>query len=378
LAHTVIVVLTYFCLSLFALPCAAAQERPNLNNDPTTEKQDQKSDTSTKPAASSKSVQGGKLTRWFELQTATIGTRYREAESSAHTITFNQIQYNEAFQGRFKFDAAGKYSVSAGAFTGNQFVASWDDTGIGTGKPLTNLYLKQLYFSMKPTVGIEAQYGGLHILRGESTEITSYDNDGYIVGERLSINRPRQLFFDELSITYAYLGDRNRPDIFARFHRLNESNYHQFLVRKKLGSRAIVSADYTFQDGTETLRQAIKVNTAELRLVDSFRFENYQRLDLKPDYGFAVSGEKAIGKRFNLTAGYAQIDPNYGGLNADRFNIGKRLYVVGAYSIIPEFTVSAYATQAIANDFGLANNHRFDLIFSYNLLKSLQHLGIFK
>lgn len=378
MARTFIVVLTYFCLSFFALPCVAAQEKPTLNPDATTEMPNKKSDTSTVQTATSKSLQEGKLKRWFELQTATIGTRYREAESSAHTITFNQIQYNEAFQGRFKFDAAGKYSVSAGAFTGNQFVASWDDTGVGTGKPLTNLYLKQLYFSMKPTVGIEAQYGGLYILRGESTEITSYDNDGYIVGERLSISRPRQLFFDELSITYAYLGDRNRPDIFARFHRLNESNYHQFLVRKKLGSRATLSADYTFQGGTETLRQAIKIKATELRLIDSFRFENYQRLDLKPDYGFAISGEKAIGKRFNLTAGYAQIDPNYGGLNADRFNIGKRLYVIGAYSIIPEFTVSAYATQAIANDITLANNHRFDLIFSYNLLKSLQHLGIFK
>lgn len=372
------VILAYIWLSLFALPWAAAQERLKANHESTTEKLDKERPACTGPAADSKSPQEGKLARWFELQTATIGVRYRHAGSSAGATTFSQIQYNEAFQGRVKFDAAGKYSVNAGAFTGNQFVASWDDTGAGTGKPLTNLYLKQLYFSMKPIAGLEAQYGGLHILRGESTEITSYDNDGYIVGERLRLNRPKQLFFDEVSVTYAYLGDLNRPDIFARFHRLGESNYHQFLVKKKLGSRATVSADYTFQAGTETLHQAVKINTAGLRLIDSFRFENYQRLDVKPDYGFAASVEKVLAKRFNLTAGYARIDPNYGGLNADRFNIGKRLYVVGTYALCPEFTVSAYATKAIANHVTLTNNYRFDLVLNYNMLKSLQRLGIFR
>ncbi len=327
-----------------------------------------------KPAASKE----GELSRWFELQTATLSTRYRYIETSAGTTTFNHLQHNEAFKGRFKFDAAGNYSINAGLFSGSNFTGSWNNTGAGTGKPVTNLYLKQLYFSAKPIRGVEVQYGGLYILRGESTEITSYDNDGFIMGERVMLNRPKEFFFDEVSVTYAHFGDINKPDVTERLRRLGQSNYHQFLVSKKIGKRAVVSADYTFQSGAETLRQAVRVNTAELRVIDSLRFENYQRTDVKPDCGFAVTGEKTIFKRFNLTGGYADIDSNYGGLNSDRFNTGKRIYAIGTYSIRPEFSISTFATRAVGNKVAIANRNRFDLVFSYNLLKSLQRLGAFK
>ena len=330
------------------------------------------------PAAKPAQASEGNLSRWFELQTAMLSTRYRHIENSAGATTFNHMQHNEAFKGRLKFDEAGRYSVNAGLFTGNSFTGSWNNTGAGTGKPVTNLYLKQLYFSAKPVRGVELQYGGLYILRGESTEITSYDNDGFIMGERITLNRPGELFFDEVSVTYAHLGDLNTPGVNKRFDRLDQSNYHQFLVSKKIGKRAVVSADYTFHSGAETLRQAVKLNTPELRVIDSVRFENYQRTDVKPDYGFAVTGEKTLFKRLNVSGGYARIDPNYGGLNFDRFNTGKRVYVTGTYAISPEFSVSTFATRAVDNKVAIANHNRFDLVFSYNLLRSLQRLGVVK
>src|SRR5262249_7556930 len=37
---------------------------------------------------------------------------------------------------------------------------------------------------------------------------------------------------------------------------------------------------------------------------------------------------------------HAQIDRFYGGLNADRFNFGHRVFLLGSYAITPEFTVS--------------------------------------
>jgi len=40
--------------------------------------------------------------------------------------------------------------------------------------------------------------------------------------------------------------------------------------------------------------------------------------------------------------------------------------------ISPELSVSTYATRAINNNVAIANRNRFDLVFSYNLLKSLQ------
>jgi hypothetical protein len=244
-----------------------------------------------------------RLCRWFELQTATIGVRYRFVANSLGVTTNRQLQHTQAFKARFKFDRAGKYSINAGVFSGSNFTGSWNNLGPGTGRPFTNLYLKQLYFSAKPAAGLEVQYGGLYVSRGESTEVTSYDNDAYLMGERVSVRRPKELFFDEVSVTYAYLGDFNRPNINKRFSRLKESNYHQFLLSKRLGKRAVVSADYTFESGVETMREAVRADARKLRVVDSLRLELYQRLDVKPDAGFALSGEKSLFKRLTVGGG---------------------------------------------------------------------------
>jgi hypothetical protein len=220
------------------------------------------------------------------------------------------------------------------------------------------------------------QYGGLPLLRGESTAITSYDNDGYLVGERLSLKRPRQFFFDEVSITYAYLGDLTRANLNKRYHRLKQSNYHQFLVSKQFGARTAVSVDYTFHAGVETLREGVTVKLPELKLLDSLRWENYERLDVQPAYGFALTGEKELTKRLTLSGGYAQIDRHYDGLNAGRFGRGRRLFVFGAYALSPEFTVLTFLTRAIGNDYALPNRRRFEVVLSYNLLRSLQRAGL--
>src|SRR5262249_38132217 len=121
-----------------------------------------KASTSTVSGASSSNVPRSGVTRWFDLQTATIGTRYRLIENSQGAHIANQLQSFAQFKGRFKFDPDGKYSINAGVFTGNSFIAGFNDTGIGTGDFTSNLYLKQLYFSAKPINGVEVQFGGLY------------------------------------------------------------------------------------------------------------------------------------------------------------------------------------------------------------------------
>lgn len=328
------------------------------------------------PAAKTESPVQLKLRRWLEVQTATITVRYRAIENSVGLTTSNSVQHQDAFKARFKFDAPGNYSLNAVAATGNGFGTSWADTGIGTGHPTSNLYLKQLYFSAQPVKGVELQYGGLPVLRGEATEITSYDNDGYLVGERLSLKRPQQFFFDEVSVTYAYLGDLNRSNLDKRYHRLKQSNYHQFLLSKNIGQRIAASVDYTFQAGVETLREGVKIKLPEVKLLDSLRWENYERLDVHPAYGFALTGEKRLTKRFTLGGGYAQIDRHYDGLNGDRFGRGHRLFVLGSYALSPEFTVSTFLTRAVGNDYALPNRTRFEALLSFNLLRSLQRAGV--
>ncbi|MDQ3652870.1 MAG: hypothetical protein M3458_21855 [Acidobacteriota bacterium] len=328
--------------------------------------------------AKPQTVSEGKLARWIDLQALTFTTRYRFVENSANVTTTNQAQYQNVLKGAFKFDEQGKYTVNAGVFTGKGFTNSWNNTSIGTGDLVTIHYLKQLYFAAKPVKGLEIQIGGLYIARGESTEATTYDNDGYITGQRVSVKRPKNFYFDEVSVTYGYLGDLTKPNLFRRLHRLNESNYHQFLVAKKFGKRVSFSGDYTFQSGTEYLRQAVKVDTRKLfAALDSFRFETYQRLDVNPNFGFNLNGEKTFLKNLTLGAGYARIDRDYHGLNGDRFNRGSRVYATGSYALSPDFTLSAFVGRGVNNDYAIPNKTRVDVLFTYNLSNALKRRKIF-
>jgi hypothetical protein len=193
----------------------------------------------------------------------------------------------------------------------------------------------------------------------------------------VAVRRPKELFFDEISVTYAYLGDLNQPSFTKRWRRLAKSNYHQFMFVKSVGELASVSADYTFLSGVETLRQAVRVSTRESGVLDVIRFETYQRLDESRDWGFAVSGEKTLFKRWTINGGYAQIDRNYGGLNGDRYNRGKHIFLSTNLALSPELSLQTFIGRGLLNDYATPNRTRVDLIFSYNLLKGLQRAGIF-
>ena len=116
------------------------------------------------------------------MQNATLNTRYRFVDTSAGTVTTNQVQHRESLRARFKFDAPGRYALNVGAFSGSRFTSSWNNTGIGLGDWQKTLAVRALYFAAQPIAGVEAQYGSMYIIKGESTEITTYDEDGYVIG----------------------------------------------------------------------------------------------------------------------------------------------------------------------------------------------------
>ena len=264
-----------------------------------------------------------------------------------------------------------------------------------------NLYTRQFYFSAKPVEGVEFQYGGLGILHGVNSEATSYDDDGYVSGGRISIKRPKNLYFDEVSVTYAYLGDIFKPNFFRRTSRLGQSNYHQFLVRKKFGTRADVSADYTFQDGVDTMREAVKVNVKESKVLDWFRFETYQRIGdntfagtagvFKAGKGFGVQAEKTIKDKVNVGGGYTQIDHDYTSLfpaarpfgfalNGDKTGLGNRIFGYADYKVSPMVTLNAYVSKPIkmsTENFFWDKNY-LTIGVTFDALKALKKAGLFK
>jgi hypothetical protein len=154
-------------------------------------------------------------------------------------------------------------------------------------------------------------------------------------------------------------------------------NYGHFLVDKKIGTRAAVSTDFTSAAGARTWRAAANVNTGELHVADGILIETYKRTNRNPDYGFAVSINKAINRRVGLSWGYAKIDPFFGGLNSDRFNIGKRVFLNTAFTFSPRFSATAFFTTAVGDNAALPQRNLAVLVFSYNVLPDIRRSGLF-
>jgi hypothetical protein len=313
--------------------------------------------------------------RWYEAQAIQLDARYRLIDTSAGVRSSNHLQHRQTFKGAFKFDAPGRYTLQAGAGTGSSFTGSWDNAGPGTGEADLTLGVRYLYASAVPVKGLELQVGGLGLVRGESTEITSYDNDGYIVGERVTVKQPARFYLDEISVSAGYLGDTNTPSVFERIDRLDEHNYTQLLAAKRIGARAAVSVDWTGVDGVDTWRQAVRVSTRETGVVDAIRLELYERTTGDGAEGFALTLERMLPHKLSIAGGYATIDRNYGGLNGDRFNRGSRVFVDAKLPLVRDLSLNVFYGRAVGTDYAVANKQRFDLVVGYNALKALQRAG---
>jgi hypothetical protein len=310
--------------------------------------------------------------RWLDWQVATLDARYRVIENSRKVTTTQQVQWRETARLGFLFDRQHRYSVQTLAGTGTTFSGSWDPLGPGTGEGSWDPSIRQLYLSATPAHGASFELGGFGLLRGEGTEITTWDNDGFMTGERATLRRPRELFFDEISVTAGFLGDVTTPNVFRRFDRLDDHNYTQVLAARRIAPRLAASADWTSFDGVSTIREAVRITTKSRAPIDAVRLELYQRVEGTRGSGFALSAERAVTAAVAVTGGYADIDEHYGPLNADRFGIGRRLFTELRYAVLPTLTVSAFYGIAVDTPFAIPNRQRFDLVASWNLLKAAQ------
>jgi hypothetical protein len=346
------------------------------------------------------------LDRWLDLNDMTYSMRYRAVNDTNGAHEFNQGQERSIVDGRVKLDAQGNYAIAFHASSGKYFNWAYSDFMGGGNKQAFALsqasatpaetikfgraetadaanylasqssggwsfYIRQLYADLEPIKGIEFQGGGLDINRGAASEITTYDYDGYITGERLLIKRPKQLFLDEISVTYAYFGDVFKPNLFARLDTFEHSDYHQFLLRKHFGKRADVSFDYTWQNAANMLHEDALVNVKESKVVDSVRVEFYQRLNgiyypnvphIATFYrtggnGYAVTFDKKL-KRGSIEAGFDSYDLQSGvltqvgvlgvmgmAINGDQYGEGKRYFARPVIQITPYLSAQGYITR---------------------------------
>ena len=301
-------------------------------------------------------------TPWLDLQSVTLGVRYRMLENHLGSRAQNWSDHHQGFKLRLKLDRQARYSLSAVASNGSAFIAGWNLRGIN-GSSSNRVFVKQLFLTAKPRGGVEFQYGGLPIVRGESSEITSYDNDGYLMGQRLTVG--------DVTVTAGYLGDFRQPSVTRRWHRLSEINYGQVLVKRQLTDRLTATADFTHDDGERTLRQAVVIRPSSA--VDLIRVEAYERVSGSRSAGGAITVEKPFG-RTRLGVSFASVDDDYRSVNGDRYGRGRRLSFTSTTALGRDVSFQIFITRALDDDLVMANRTRADVHIRYDLAALLRQL----
>lgn len=329
------------------------------------------------PATSPAPALTSEIARWLDVQSLLLQTRYHFVSSDTPIADVNQMQTWDTLRMRVKADPAGHVAVSLGWLSGPSFIGSWNDSGAGTGTLRLHTSLRLFSLDVTPVRGVTAQVGSVQLARGESTEFTTYDNDGYMTGERITLRRPKDLFFDEITVARGYLGDATKPSVFDRTDRLADVNYRQYLLARHIGKHLWTSGDLTRYAGATIIHTAARVQAPRMRVVDTIRYEQYVRdSNVETVAGFTLTGEKQLRRPLGAAAGYGDIDKNYGGLNADRFNRGRRVYGILTYTLSPTLSLSTYLGRGVLNDYAITNRTRFDVTLSYNLLAQLQRNGL--
>ena len=345
----------------------------------------------------------------YGITTALVSIRMRSAgdlpvKGSTKDRIELEMQHKEKFEGWVNLDPAGIFSLHTSISSGYYFTRSYAETGWGSPwyqERGANLFMRQLYMQVEAVKGLQVQYGSLGIEHGTISENISYDEDGYIAGERIMLKRPKDFYFDEVAITYAYIGDYTKPNMFSRLDRFAQSNYHQFLVAKTVAHRVKTSLDLTHHGWSETVRLGAIADIHEIKALDSIRFGYYDRYHSNHGTGFEISAERHILKNLKVSGGYVDIDLNYkaletpydklvfrtasatlgpapgGPVMADRFGLGHQPWGMVAYKINPVMSVSFFARGLIFNDSKLVNTYRSDILaLDFNLLPLTHRMGI--
>jgi hypothetical protein len=265
-------------------------------------------------------------------------------------------------------------------------------------------FVRELNFSATPVQWLTMEVGSFAIEKGYSSEITTFDDDGYISGERVNLRDQKHFWFDQVTLTSAYFGDFDKPNLFARTDGFAKSNYRQLAAKKQITSRVGLSGEYNWISNggrTRTTREAVVVDIRESKVIDRVRFEGYDRWNTviqqgdeqDPGHGYAVVVDKKVG-RLSGDLGYASIDTDDGvytghsfvdevgfSMNGDNYNTGKRVFAHVSYKLNPvvnAFGFYTHTTQTIPqvdgttlNTQGLNAGLSFDLKALVNTEKAV-------
>ena len=302
------------------------------------------------------------------ISTAAAGIRSRGMRSTSSGAVANQVQITGALRGRIAIDRGGFVAMHGGIASGRGFSSGWNATGIGSGGAAHDLAVRQLFVAIRPSPLVEVEAGGLYFARGQSTEATSYDNDGYLVGERAGIAMRGSRVVNTLSLTRGYVGDVTRSNVFDRVRRLDRANYYQALAEKRFAD-ASFSVDYTLNDSSHVIRGAAAVDLDRSLLVERIRVEAYGRATNAAAYGYAISVQRQAPLALMSALGMSSIDVEYGPFNGDLYGRGRRLFGSVSRRFGRALLASAQVATALGRDTSPPRT-RFDLAVAYDVRRA--------
>jgi hypothetical protein len=321
------------------------------------------------PAGDATAAQDDGWRRWIDVPTAEASLRYRARRFPADPAVQRNLESRVGLRMRLKFDPEGRFLLEALGASGSRFQSTWNDTGLGAGSPSYQVAVRELWAAVRPLSAVRFEVGGLGIARGASTEATTYDNDGYIAGQRITLGRAADRGVGRVLVTRAFLGNLDRPNVLPRLRRLDRANYHQVLLTREF-SRARTSAEYTRHGSRDVVRAAALVDLRGARVVDRLRAETYVRLDPDAARGFAITLRRRLIPATHLDMGFARIDPDYGPLNGDRFANGQRAFGGVILEAAPGLTLSTMLLQVVGGERFTGPRTRLDVVLTYDVART--------
>jgi hypothetical protein len=315
--------------------------------------------TAAAPAASP-------LWRRVHLLGLTSGLLHQNQRDAQGSTTISQLRGQLQGSVRVRLDARDALAIGVGVATGASFRSGWNHTVVGSLPADGALHVKQLYVAARRATHLDLQVGSFGPARGADSELTGLDNDGYLVGERLTLRARKALWLDEIVVTRAYVGDLRSPGAFGRLHRLSDANYLQLLgVRRLTGLN--VSAAVTEHGSLRTVAGAFQ--TARLRGLSLVRFEAATALTEGRASAIAAVAERRAGA-VTYGVGGSHVASRFGELNGDRYGAGGRLFAQAMWRPRPELSISLFGSRAVGAE-AREPRRRVDVLVNYDLLRAL-------
>ncbi|HTZ96956.1 MAG TPA: hypothetical protein VMB18_11195 [Terriglobales bacterium] len=229
--------------------------------------------------------------------------QYRYADTAPSKIAQRDLMYKVSTVMRLSLIGEDRTYIQWRGESGRSFTSSYDYAGVGLHPGYWSFNMKSLFIGQKIGAHFEAQAGSLEYDRGAGTEATYADNDAWLEGYRLHFTSGGSKYIPDLSATVGYAGDFTQPNMFARFHRMEDENYMQFLADKHFGMNREVSAEMDSIQAIRYTREALHLQKLPLVVVDEMIAETMTRASDNPTFGWSGTLFKTLDRKGRVRLG---------------------------------------------------------------------------